>query len=153
MEIPDKTLLKSKIIEACKKQQSETLANLKREMDEHQQQANEYGPPKDRYDAFRSQMLRRRDIFAEQLQKASEEMSLLDKIKPAENKKKVEFGAVVITDKQKLFISISLGKVSVDNEIYFCISPAVPVYKAMEGLKPGEQTFFNGNRILIEDVF
>ena len=73
--------LKIKIIAACKEHQFITIANLKREMDEHQQMANDYGPPKDRYDAFRSQMLRRRDIFAEQMQKANEELIVLDKIK------------------------------------------------------------------------
>jgi hypothetical protein len=153
MGTEDNKLLKSKIIEACKQQQYETIANLKREMDEHQQLANDYGPPKDRYDAFRSQMLRRRDIFAEQLQKANEELYTLDKIKPNEVKSKIEFGAIVVTDKQKLFISTSMGKISIDDEVFFCISPAVPIYKVMEGMKAGDVTTFNNNCIKILDVF
>ncbi len=131
----------------------DTIANLKREMDEHQQLANDYGPPKDRYDAFRSQMLRRRDIFAEQLQKATEELYTLDKIKPGEPRSKVEFGAIIITDKQKFFVATSMGKIVIDKETYFCISPAVPVYKVLEGLKKGDTTTFNNNPIKIVDVF
>jgi hypothetical protein len=146
-------LLKSKIIDACKQHQLETIANLKREMDEHQQLANDYGPPKDRYDAFRSQMLRRRDIFAEQLQKANEELYTLDKIKPIEEKTKVEFGAIIITDKQKLFVATGMGKIVIDGETYFCISPAVPVYKVLEGMKVGDTTTFNNNKIEVVDVF
>ncbi len=149
----ENTLLKEKIIEVCKQQQLATIANLKREMDEHQQLANDYGPPRDRYDAFRSQMLRRRDIFAEQLQKANEELFTLDKIKPNEVKTKVEFGSIVITDKQKLFIATSMGKVTIDNEVFFCISPAVPIYKAIEGKKTGDAITFNNNRFVIADVF
>jgi hypothetical protein len=153
MGTEENKLLKSRIIEACKQHQLETIANLKREMDEHQQLANDYGPPKDRYDAFRSQMLRRRDIFAEQLQKANEELFTLEKIKPNEVKTKIEFGAIVITDKQKLFVATSMGKISIDNELYFCISPAVPVYRVIEGLKAGDITTFNNNSIKIVDVF
>jgi hypothetical protein len=153
MGTEENKLLKSKIIEACKLQQYETIANLKREMDEHQQLANDYGPPKDRYDAFRSQMHRRRDIFAEQLQKANEELFTIDKIKTSEVKTKVEFGAIVVTDKQKLFISTSMGKICIDDEVYYCISPAVPVYKSIEGRKVGDVVTFNNNNFLIKDVF
>ena len=153
MSKDENKLLKTKIIAACIQQQMTTIANLKREMDEHQQLANDYGPPKDRYDAFRSQMLRRRDIFAEQLQKANEELFTLDKIKASEVKSKVEFGAIVITDKQKLFVATSIGKISIEDEVYFCISPAVPIYKVIEGMKAGDATTFNNNGIKIVDVF
>jgi len=153
MSTEENKILKAKIIEACKQQQMATISNLKSEMDEHQQLANEYGAPKDRYDAFRSQMLRRRDIFAQQLQKANEELFTLDKIKPNEIKSKVEFGSIVITDKQILFIATSLGKITIDSETYFCISPAVPVYRFIEGLQAGDTTTFNNNGIKIIDVF
>jgi len=122
-------------------------------MDEHQQMANDYGAPRDRYDAFRSQMLRRRDIFAEQLQKANQEITALEMIKPEEIKKTVEFGAVVITNQQKLFVSISLGKVVVDAETYFAISPNVPLFQVLKGLKPRDTAVFNNNTIQIIDVF
>jgi hypothetical protein len=153
MTIEEKKLLKTSIIDACKLQQQNTIANLKREMDEHQQQANDYGPPKDRYDAFRSQMLRRRDIFAEQLQKANEELYTITKINPAELKTDVGFGAIVITDKQKLFVAISTGKVQIGEDVFYCISTAVPIYKAIDRLKPGDKTVFNGNSFSIVDVF
>jgi hypothetical protein len=149
----DKIKLKTKIIESCKQHHLETIKNLTREMDEHQQMANDYGAPRDRYDAFRSQMLRRRDIFAEQLQKANQEITALEMIKPEEIKKTVEFGAVVITNQQKLFVAISLGKVVVDKETYFAISPNVPLFQALKGLNPGDKAVFNNNTIQIMDVF
>ncbi len=149
----DQIKLKLMIIDSCKKQQLDTISNLTREMDEHQQMANDYGPPKDRYDAFRSQMLRRRDIFAEQLQKANQELISLTMIKPDELKTKVEFGAVVITNQQKLFISISIGKVVVNNDTYYAVSPNVPLYQAIKGLKKGDTAKFNNNVITITDVF
>lgn len=149
----DKILLKTKIIEVCKQLNKETIRNLTREMDECQQLANDYGPPKDRYDAFRSQMLRRRDVFAEQLQKANQELFLLDMVKPDKLKSKVETGAIVITSQQKLFVSISLGKVIVGNDTYYAISPNVPLFQVLKGLKAGDTAKFNNNIIQIVDVF
>ena len=40
--------------------QQKVVDNLKAAMDEAQQSANEYGPPKDRYDSFRMQQLRKK---------------------------------------------------------------------------------------------
>ncbi len=149
----EKVKLKEEIIENCKRQHMETIKNLTREMEECQQMANEYGPPKDRYDAFRSQMLRRRDIFAEQLQKANQDINTLNMIKPDELKTRIEFGSVVITDRQKFFVAISMGKVLAGGEVYQAISPNVPIFNVLKGLKKGDTTSFNSNPIQIVDVF
>ena len=153
MKTEEKILLKTNIIEVCKEQQLKTIENLKHEMDDCQQMANDYGPPKDRYDAFRNQMLSKRDMFAQQMQKANQELIMLNAIKPSPLKKKVEFGAIVIADQQKYFVAVSMGKVILGEETYLCISPAVPVFKVLSGLKTGDATIFNGNKIQITDVF
>ncbi|GAH61152.1 unnamed protein product, partial [marine sediment metagenome] len=61
--------------------------------------------------------------------------------------------AVVITENQKLFISISLGKIELNKETYFAISPQVPLFKAMERLKKGDSFVFNGKKHQIKDLF
>ena len=53
MDKEEKILMKTQIIEVCKEKQIKTIENLNREMEDCQQMANDYGPPKDRYDAFR----------------------------------------------------------------------------------------------------
>ncbi len=148
-----KIKLKQSIIASCRNIILETINHLTREMEEHQQLANDYGPPKDRYDSFRSQMLRRRDMYAQQLHKANQEMSALERIDPNDIKTEVVFGAVVITSQQKLFVSISVGKVLVDGTLYFAVSPNVPVYNALKGLKKGDTAEFNNSTIEVLDVF
>ena len=66
---------------------------------------------------------------------------------------KVEFGAVVITNKQKLFISAGIGKIEISENDYFAISPIVPIYKALEGKGVGDEVVFNGMKILIKEIF
>ncbi len=134
---------KEKIINVCRSMQLETINNLNSEMEEGQKAANEYGLPKDRYDSFRAQLLRKRDMFAQQLAKATEQLDVLMRIDSKKEYEKAEFGAVIMTNKQNLFISIGLGKVQVDESVYYAISPAVPIYKVMEGKKVGEEFSFN----------
>lgn len=145
--------LKQKILGVCQGQVKETINSLTTEVNEAQNAANEYGLPRDRYDAFRTQLLRKKDMFAQQLAKANEQLDILLRIDPEKEFSKVEFGAVIITNKQKLFISIGLGKVKVDDDVFFAISPAVPIYKTMDGKKVGEEFSFNNNIFKIEKIY
>ncbi|MFC1734365.1 hypothetical protein ACFL6I_29015 [candidate division KSB1 bacterium] len=149
----DKLLLKKELIEACRKIQQKTAENLRVVMNEAQQSANDYGAPKDRYDSHRNQLLAKRDMYAQQMDKAVFEIGILDRIDLSREMERVNFGAVVITTDQKIFISIGTGKVNINDEIYFAISPKVPFYEAMKDLKKGDFFEFRGRKIEIKDVF
>lgn len=144
---------KVNIINKCKSLQLETIQHLKSEIEDAQKTANEYGLPKDRYDSFRTQLLRKKDMFSQQLAKANEQLDLLAQIDPEKSFSQVEFGALVITNKQKLFISIGLGKVQLESDVVYAISPAVPIYKTMEGKKTGEEFTFNNMAYKIEEIY
>ncbi len=144
---------KQKLIELCKETQMKMVDSSKTAMKEAQYALNEYGPNKDRYDSFRDQLIGRRDMFAGQYQKALSDLNVLEKINCQELKEKVEFGAIIFSDTTKFIIAISSGKIECDGEIYYAISPAVPLYKAMEGLKAGDSFEFNGKRQTIMDLY
>jgi len=137
----------------CRETQQKCVDSAKSAMNEVQLALNEYGPNKDRYDSFRDQLIGRRDMFAAQYQKALSEMNVLERIDPKDLKDTVEFGAIVISDTSKFIIAISAGKIELDGAVYYAISPAVPLYKAMEGLKPGESFEFNGKRQTIKELY
>lgn len=144
---------KKNIIQAFINIQNETIKNLKTAMDEAQQAANDYGPPKDRYDAFRTQLLRKRDMLAQQVQKAYDDLNLLQKINPNEIKNTVMFGSVVITNQSNLLIAAGIGKTKIDDEEYFAISIAVPIYNALKNKTKDESIIFNNKEYKILDVF
>lgn len=144
--------LKHALLDYCKAHISDTIEHLKKEMDDCQQQANEYGQPKDRYDAFRSQLWRKRENLGGQLVKAAEELAVISQINIEQVKKCVEFGALVITDKQKLFVACSLGKIELDGQVIYAVSPAVPIIQSLKGKKAGETAFFNG-KIEIKEIY
>lgn len=144
--------LKKKLLKRCIDEVDERAESLKTVMDEAQQSANDYGQPKDRYDSYRTQLLRKRDMFGQQLQKLLEQKNTLEKVDPDKSCDTVEFGALVITNTQKLFICIGLGKVDLAGEDYYVVSPVVPFYKAMEGKKASEEFEFRAKKFTIKEI-
>lgn len=145
--------LKRKLLDKCRFQLQEMVDDFRKEVADAQESANEYGTPKDRYDSYRTQMLRKRDMFAQQLAKVTVQVDVLEKMDPDRACKKVEFGAVVITSAQKLFIATGLGKIELEGEVYYAISAAVPIFKALEGKKAGDEFEFNGKKSTILEIF
>jgi hypothetical protein len=130
--------IKKNLLAACLLEIDNRADSLRKVMDDTQQSANDYGQPKDRYDSYRTQLLRKRDLFGQQLNKIMEQRMMLEKVNPKRKMEIAEFGALVITSNQKIFVSVGIGKVEYDGEDYFVISPAVPYYKAIEGKREGE---------------
>jgi hypothetical protein len=144
---------KQELVQLCKETQKKMVDSAKTAMNEAQYALNEYGPNKDRYDSFRDQLISRRDMFAGQYQKALSDLNVLEKIKCDELKEKVEFGAIIISDVSQFIIAISSGKIEHNGTTYYAISPAVPLYKVMEGLKAGDSFEFNGRKQTIKELF
>ena len=96
--------------------QKHVADTAKAEMDAAQQQANDYGPNKDRYDSFRTKIMRSRDMFAKQYSNAVESIRYLQELEGSEPTVAVDYGSIVVTDKQRLFISVGMGKFVSGNE-------------------------------------
>ncbi len=149
----DNLVLKQALLDKCKELQLKVIDNLKAEMADAQKSANEYGPPRDRYDAFRMQMLRKKDMFAQMMVKAVTEYKALEQIKTKKCSVKAEFGSAVITEDQMIFISTSLGKVEHDGQTWFAVSLMVPLAQALLGKKKDEEFTFRGKTSRVIDVF
>ena len=145
--------LKNKLKLECQRVQKKIVDTSKATLDEAQNALNEYGPNKDRYDSFRDQLISRRDLCTLQYSKAITEYSVMDKINPKLINKVAEFGSVVVTDSCRFYISISAGKIELDGQLYYAISPGVPLFKVMEGKKQGDSFEFNGKKQVIKELF
>lgn len=153
METKKHTGIKQLLVNECQIIQQKVVDSSKAAMNEAQVALNEYGPNKDRYDSFRDQLISRRDMFAGQYQKTLAEYSVLTRINPNAKNECAEFGAVIITDKSNFFISISLGKVTINGELFYAISPNVPLYKVMKGVKKGDTFEFNKQKHRILEIY
>lgn len=144
--------IKEQLHARCISLKEETEANIMAAMEELQQSANDYGAPRDRYDSFRAQMMRKRDMLAQQLAVVKEDIRNLRQLKPGVVSDKVEFGALVKLDKETLYIVSGIGKMELDGVAYFVVSPVVPLVLAMQNLKAGDTFVFRGTRMEIREI-
>ena len=140
------------IIQACLDHQQAVAATAQQEMDSAQQQSNDYGANVDRYDSYRTKMMRNRDMYAKQLANANASIRVLQELLRRPPMHVADHGAIVITDKQKFFLSAGIGKflvpfktpATVKQETYFAISAQTPIYMALKGKRVGDTITFNG---------
>ena len=149
----DRLKLKQKILDACFEQQTKVTQNLKVVMEEVADSAEEYGLPKDLYDSYRNQMMSKRDMFAQQILKINEQIDILRRVDMTKTYTQVRFGAVVITESQRLFVAACIGKINVEGLEYFVISAMVPFYNAIDGKRVGDTYEFRGKKEKILEVF
>jgi len=149
----DRLNLKQKILDACFEQQTKVTQNLKVVMEEVADSAEEYGLPKDLYDSYRNQMMSKRDMFAQQILKINEQVDILRRVDMTKIYSQIRFGAVVITESQRLFVATGIGKINVEGLEYFVISAMVPFYTAIDGKRVGDTYEFRGKKEKILEVF
>ncbi|MDY6801200.1 MAG: hypothetical protein SVU94_08255 [Bacteroidota bacterium] len=149
----EKKAVKKNIIKTCINLLEENIKTSKDRIQEIIQIANDYEGDHDMFDPFKEDMMKKKDLQVKQMEKFLEDLKLVKKVDPERISDKVEFGAVIITDKQKMFVSAALGKITVDNENVYAISTQVPVFNAMKDLKPGDTFTINNNSFTIKDVF
>lgn len=146
--------LKRRIWEACMQKQQELATTVREAVTQAQEAANEEkGSLEEKFESFREQLIRDRDMYARKL---GEHLAAIEALRYVEVDKifsHVQQGALVVTDKQKLYISISLGEIKVDGDAYIAISTQSPLYIQMEGKRAGESFEFRGINHHIREVY
>ena len=147
--------LKKRLLAECLKIQNGIVGNARNAMNEAHESALEYDEAAEdnMVDSYREEMQSKRDMFARQLEHSLEDLALLHKVITDKEQDTAIFGAVVITESQKLFVCISLGLLKVDGEQFFAISPAAPIFKAISGLRKGDSFNFRDKQVKIIDLF
>ena len=79
-------------------------------------------------------------------------ISVLDKIDISKKSKKIHLGSIVFTEKDSYFLSISAGKIILNNEVFYAISTSSPIGKLLLGKQENEQFSFNGNTLKIQKI-
>jgi len=66
---------------------------------------------------------------------------------------KAEIGSLVKTNRGYYYISIGLGKVTLEDTLYFCVSINSPIGTKLLSKTEGDAIEFNGKRIEIEEIW
>ncbi len=147
-------MIKEKLYHYCLAHIEERIANSKKAMEEAQAAANEESKSSagDKFETGRAMMQRERDKNAKQLSEAVHIKQVLKQINWQRKTETVEAGSLVITNQGAFFISISVGKIVLEEDTYFAISMATPIGKLLQGKRVGEEASFNGRVYRIEEV-
>jgi hypothetical protein len=86
---------------------------------------------------------------------ASQEMNELIRLSRLEHNdhSRVEPGSIVVTDRNTIFVSVSIEQFEVDGEPLVGVSTSSPLYQAMKGLRKGDAFQCMGISYNITDIF
>ncbi|MEO6327816.1 MAG: hypothetical protein ABIO55_02740 [Ginsengibacter sp.] len=87
-----------------------------------------------------------------QLQDVMEKKTALGKINSTISSSKIINGSLVKTDKAYLFISIALGKSTIEGNPVIALSPQSPLGQKLLGLSFGDVADINNNKYVIETI-
>lgn len=87
-----------------------------------------------------------------QLNEAIKIIQTLSQINPILRFNKANLGSLVFTNKGNFYLSVSLGKLLLDNEAYILISTSSPIGKLLQTTKEKENFSFNGIEYVIEKI-
>jgi transcription elongation GreA/GreB family factor len=103
----------------------------------------------DKYETGRAMMHLEQEKLAGQRVSAQQLLKIMHNIDPDRRTSRVELGSLVKTDQGWFYVAVGLGKVQVNNESCFVISPAAPLGQALWGRQAGEEVMLNAKPIQI----
>ena len=106
----------------------------------------------DKFETGRAMMQQELDRIESQMDMLNVTKNRLKQMSSDITHDKVVAGAIVITDNGNFYISVSLGKVKVEDEMYYTISPIAPLSKVFLKKKSGDRVEFRGRSYFIKNV-
>ncbi len=107
----------------------------------------------DKHETARAMMQLEQEKLTKQLNELLEQKSELEKINITKSSHQISKGTLIQSDKGYLFLSIGLGKVIVDNETVFIISPQSPLGLKLIGKKENDAVEMNDVNYFIQKLF
>lgn len=146
---------KKKLHQKCVELVNSRIGEYQKRSEEFQQAANQETKSSagDKYETGRAMMQLEKDKVASQLSEVLKLKKVLDQIDPTKPSTHGELGSLIITNVGKYYLSTSLGKVSMEDEDYFCLSPVAPFGQALIGKGVGDEVVFNGKSSKIIELY
>lgn len=103
----------------------------------------------DKYETGRAMMQLEEEKYRTQLANNLQAQSLLDRIDPDLVRDKVEHGSLVQTDRGWYFLAIGIGKVKLQDKLFFVVSTDSPIGGMLLQKQVGDQIIFQGKKVSV----
>ena len=146
--------LKKALLEKCIQIVNEKIEINKQAMVDTQEAANEEEKSSagDKYETGRAMMHLEQEKTAVQVEETMKLKVLLDKMDITSDSETIHHGSVVSTSNGVFFLAAALGQVTVQNQIFFVISPVSPLGEELLGKKSGGSAIINGRTFKIIEI-
>ncbi len=151
----EKTLFKNKLKQWGVDLISRRVEAARTAMAEAQDAANneEKSSAGDKYETGRAMGHLQKDMHAQQLAAALQELALLKAVPVDNHYQEGALGAVIEAGGIAFFISLGLGKQNIAGRVVLFLSPQAPLAKQLLGNRIGDQILFNQKAAVIDDIY
>lgn len=148
------TGLKQQLYDQCLEIVEQRIKNAKDAMDSAQEAANDETKSSagDKYETGREMMQQEMENNAVQLSEARKLKEIITRITPGKSYDTVQVGSLVLTNNGNFYITIGLGKITIDGKDYFAIAPSSPLGALLMDKKAKESIELNGRKFVLEKV-
>jgi hypothetical protein len=145
--------LKQELLQVCTDYVNKRIYNYKLEMDTIKDsiENNDKGNSEDD-DSGNGKLLNDLEKNAQHLNDATKMMETLKQINPKIQNESGTLGSIVFTQTNVFFLSVSVGKIELENSSYFAISLQSPIGMLLRNKIKGEQINFNGTCYTITNI-
>ena len=147
--------IKKQLFALCEKYVDEKINAAQEAIDNAQRSANKETKSSsgDKYETGRSMMQLEIEKYSAQLNDGINLKKAISQIDVNTKYDKVQSGSLVITNQGNYFISISAGKLTLDDVEYFAISYSSPIGQLLFNKKEKDKVEFRGNKISIASIY
>lgn len=146
--------LKQQLYNACRESLQKREQTIRSALQDAQAAANEETKSSagDKHETGRAMMQLETEKLSAQLQEIIREQEKLQRIRPDKPCLTVEPGALVMTDKLRLYFAVSAGKIMVEEQVFFALSAQTPLGKVALGKQEGDLFTLQQQQYLIKKI-
>ncbi|MEQ9164973.1 MAG: 3-oxoacyl-ACP synthase [Fulvivirga sp.] len=146
--------MKNDLLNLCRSIVTDKVAALKAELKTLQESADQDTKSSvgDKYETGRAMVHLAQENVVRQYEEYEKLARVLNNLKGSVVTETIEAGSLIITNLGTFFMSVGLGKVTMNEQDFFAIAPNSPIGAALLGKKKGDSIELNGRNYIIQGV-
>ncbi len=145
---------KDAIVSVLNKDIESKITDLKKNLDHLKESLNSETKSSmgDKYETSRSMIHAEIENYTKQHSVLVHDQNVLKSISKTAKSDKTDFGSLILTSKGLYFLAIGIGKVIIEDQPIYCVSPNSPIGQKFQNKKAGDLVEFMDYKIEIKSI-
>lgn len=147
--------IKEEILKKCKERINTQIHNIEKTIASNRKalESETKSSAGDKHETGRAMLQLEMEKASQQFTSVNQMYQIINRISKEVNTEIISLGSVVKTSFQYYFLSVSIGEIKVDDQVYYAVSPKSPIGNLLLGKRVGDEVVFNGIKIEILEIF